>query len=88
MPRLLGEVVRIEGVRIGIVARVAMDPRRGDGHHIVGLEAQLRAWQRVVARASAHHDAEGCRHPQGLHDDRLEARRAASCVSASQFFDI
>jgi hypothetical protein len=38
VPGLLGEVVRVEGVRVGIVARVAVNPCRGKGHHVVGPE--------------------------------------------------
>jgi hypothetical protein len=36
MPGLLGEVVWVEGVGVGIVARVAVNPCRGEGHHVVG----------------------------------------------------
>jgi hypothetical protein len=38
VPGLLGEVVRIEGVWVGIVAWVTVNPSRGEGHHVVGPE--------------------------------------------------
>ena len=35
VPGLLGEVVRVEGVRIGVVGGVAVDPRNRERYHVV-----------------------------------------------------
>jgi hypothetical protein len=42
VPGLLGEVVWIEGVWVGIVAWVTVNPCRGEGHHIVGPEKRVK----------------------------------------------
>jgi hypothetical protein len=42
VPGLLGEVVRIEGFWVGIVAWVTVNPSRGEGHHVVGPEKRVK----------------------------------------------
>jgi hypothetical protein len=42
VPGLLGKVVRVEGVGVGIVAWVTVNPSRGEGHHVVGPEKRVK----------------------------------------------